>query len=136
MSAQRRYVNGGGKATVTKCQNGNAYRVTRVTSHSFKYNTRLRKSTLNWRLRPPYLASRYSGYSYLFIELKGIIRLKIYMHATVTYRVEDINISNFITLLLNKYNYMWNEKLSINRVNDNSSSYIGKFLYLVMIYVL
>ena len=27
---------------------------------------------------------------------------------------------------------MWNEKLSINRINDNSSSYMGKFLYLVV----
>jgi hypothetical protein len=54
----------------------------------------------------------------------------------VTYKVEDMNVSNFSTLLLNKYNYMWNEKLSINRINDNSSSYMGKFLYLVMIYIL
>jgi hypothetical protein len=47
-----------------------------------------------------------------------------------------MNIRNFITLLLNKYNYMWNEKLSIYIINDNYSSYMGKFLYFVMIYVL
>jgi hypothetical protein len=75
----------------------------------------------------------YNGYSYLFIELKGIIRLKIYVITIVTYSVEDINISNFINLLLNKYNYMLEEKLSINIINDNSSSYIGKFLYLCIL---
>ena len=41
-----------------------------------------------------------------------------------------------MNLILNKYNYMQDEKLSLNRINDNSLSYIGKFLYLVMIYVL